>query len=710
MNKGAIILSKSFLESVKNLTKKICHRPYNTQLKTQECRKTGGIKMKKRLLKRMGMQLLGGIIAQCYILPYNPFGLAYFAAAYLQKGTRAFIFPIVLVSMLLTMPAIQAIKYGLAMLVIAVIIELIERTRDSCGKYLGGIIAAISLFSMEIAKAGLSINPEKELLAGFFESIMVFALVIIFSMGIGAVVNPTSNRVLTNEEKVSLGLMAGAVLYAIQGVHIMEFSLVEVTIYFGVLFIAYGYGSGMGALAGAVCGIVMTLWEGNIAILGTLCFSGALAGGFRQLGKLGSSIIYLVGLWLLGTFYAPIVFSPAQLSGILSGTAIFLLLPKKLTISFEASEREEGIGAYYSESKNSMKEMAGIFKRMAKSMSRFHGENDLSFASTLQLNQTAAILENISETLEVEKENRKKMAELIKQKLQRYKVSVKFIRITEQKNHKLKVKMIARNTGGGVLTIKEVAAHLSKYIGKRMRPTYDCKTIMNGEYATFNFTEDPNFMMMYGMAGKTKEGEKISGDTFSYMELEEGQVLMGIVDGMGSGREASQDSEVVVELIEDLLKAGFQEESAINLINSILLSKGNNQSSTAVDIAVTDLYSGKCNFIKLGAAATFIKRNQWIEVMKSTTLPVGILREVDYESTSKKLYDGDYIIMVSDGILEVFPGENKENEFTNFLMDVRLKNPKELADYILNYACKLSEDNVRDDMTVLVAGIWKKAT
>lgn len=666
--------------------------------------------MKKRLMKRIGMQLIGGIVAQCYILSYNPFGLAYFAAAYLQKGTRAFVFPIILVSMLLTMPATEAIKYGLAMLVIAVIIELIERMKDSCGRYLGGVIAAISLFSMEIAKAGLSINPEKQIISGLFESVMVFALVVVFSTGIAAVVSPRSNKVFTNEEKVSLGIIAGAILYAVQDVHIFEFSIVEVIIYFSVLLIAYNYGAGMGALTGAVCGIIMTLWEGNIAILGTLCFAGALAGAFRQLGKLGSSIIYLIVLWILGTFYAPFVFRPEQLSGILSSTAIFLLLPRKLAFSYESSGKEEGVGTFYTESKNSMKEMAGIFKKMANSMSRFQGENDLSFASTLQLNQTAAILENFSESLETEKENRKKTGELIKQRLQRYKVSVRFIKITEQRNHKLKIKMIAKNTASGVLTMKEVATHVSKCVGKRMRPTYDCKTIMNREYATFCFTEEPNFMMMYGMAGKTKEGEKISGDNFSFMELEEGQVLMGIVDGMGSGREASKDSEVVVELIEDLLKAGFKEESAINLINSILLSKGNNQSSTAVDIAITDLYSGKCNFIKLGAAASFIKRNQWIEIMKSTTLPVGILREVDYESTSKKMYDGDYIIMVSDGILEVFPGENKEDEFTNFLMDIKLKNPKELADYILNYACTLSENVVRDDMTVLVSGIWKKAT
>ncbi len=94
--------------------------------------------------------------------------------------------------------------------------------------------------------------------------------------------------------------------------------------------------------------------------------------------------------------------------------------------------------------------------------------------------------------------------------------------------------------------------------------------------------------------------------------------------------------------------------------------------------------------------------------MKSTSLPIGVLREVDYESAYKKLYDGDYIIMVSDGVLDVFEGENKEEELGRLLMDINTKNPKDMADELLMAVREYSGQNIMDDMTVLVTGIWQR--
>lgn len=216
-------------------------------------------------------------------------------------------------------------------------------------------------------------------------------------------------------------------------------------------------------------------------------------------------------------------------------------------------------------------------------------------------------------------------------------------------------------------------------------------------------------MVLHGASSMTKSGESLSGDNFSCTALAEGQLLMGIVDGMGSGDLASGDSEEIIGLLEDLLKAGYEEETALRLVNSVLLGKKNGEASTAVDLAITDLYSGKCSFYKSGAAATFIKRNQWVEVMKSTSLPIGVLKEVDYEAAYKKLYDGDYIVMVSDGVLEAFSGENKEEELGRLLMDIDTRNPKEMADRLLEAVLEYTGQEIMDDMTVLVTGLWQNA-
>jgi len=87
---------------------------------------------------------------------------------------------------------------------------------------------------------------------------------------------------------------------------------------------------------------------------------------------------------------------------------------------------------------------------------------------------------------------------------------------------------------------------------------------------------------------------------------------------------------------------------------------------------------------------------------------MGVFDKPDMESTSKKLYNGDYVIMVSDGILDSIEGEDKEKELGQIILGVRDKKPKEIADSILEQVIKKNNNEIKDDMTVLVCGIWDR--
>ena len=126
-------------------------------------------------------------------------------------------------------------------------------------------------------------------------------------------------------------------------------------------------------------------------------------------------------------------------------------------------------------------------------------------------------------------------------------------------------------------------------------------------------------------------------------------------------------------------------------------------------MSILNLFTGICDFIKIGAAATFIKRQDWVETITSTTLPVGVLNQVDIDGVSKKLYDGDIIVMVTDGVLDCIKGDDKEKIFADLLLDVKKKNPQEIADELLDRSIEQNEYQAIDDMTVIVAGVWKKS-
>jgi stage II sporulation protein E len=72
---------------------------------------------------------------------------------------------------------------------------------------------------------------------------------------------------------------------------------------------------------------------------------------------------------------------------------------------------------------------------------------------------------------------------------------------------------------------------------------------------------------------------------------------------------------------------------------------------------------------------------------------------------SKKLWDGDRIVMVSDGILDAMPGAEKEAAFTDFLAGLPAAGPQETAEMIMAFALSF-DGEPRDDMTVLVGGIY----
>ena len=178
---------------------------------------------------------------------------------------------------------------------------------------------------------------------------------------------------------------------------------------------------------------------------------------------------------------------------------------------------------------------------------------------------------------------------------------------------------------------------------------------------------------------------------------------------MGSGIQAYRDSEMVLELLENLMESGFSEETALRLINTIFVLEGDNLAPATVDMGIIDRYSGICDFMKLGAASTYVKRGDWVEAIRSTSLPMGGGGAPDIESATKKLYDGDFVIMMSDGITESAARLNKEDVLGKMILEMKSGKPQEMANELLKKARKEFQVEEEDDMTVMVTGIWNYA-
>ena len=119
-----------------------------------------------------------------------------------------------------------------------------------------------------------------------------------------------------------------------------------------------------------------------------------------------------------------------------------------------------------------------------------------------------------------------------------------------------------------------------------------------------------------------------------------------------------------------------------------------------MDICAIDLYTGEGEFIKIGAWSTFLLRDNKVKVIPSSSLPMGMLKQVDLETTRRQLMNDDIILMVTDGVTD------SEAWLVKTLERCRLRNPQDIADYILKAAENQFDGLPKDDMTVLAARVW----
>jgi stage II sporulation protein E len=152
-------------------------------------------------------------------------------------------------------------------------------------------------------------------------------------------------------------------------------------------------------------------------------------------------------------------------------------------------------------------------------------------------------------------------------------------------------------------------------------------------------------------SGCTKKGESINGDSVSFFETDRDYFYTLICDGMGSGREAAFTSRLASIFIEKLMHCATPKNVSLEMLNAFLMSK-TDETFTTVDLLEVDLLSGEANFMKAGAAPSFVLRGDRLHRIESRTPPAGVLYRMCAEQTAFSLRDGDFIIQLSDGAEE----------------------------------------------------------
>jgi stage II sporulation protein E len=339
-----------------------------------------------------------------------------------------------------------------------------------------------------------------------------------------------------------------------------------------------------------------------------------------------------------------------------------------------------------------------------------------------QLRGIAKVMDNLAAELHTEVSFKEDLEELVQRELSKLGFGIEKVEVMDLEDGKVAVELEKSICDGNEECRKAIGPLVGQILGRNFSiwnvrcGRKNCQT-----YCTINLVPQRPFSVESSVQRFNKADGIISGDSHALLELQDGKLAVALSDGMGSGPEAAMQSGATISILKRLMESGFDRESAVRTVNSVLLVRSVEETFATIDLAVFDLYTAQVEFIKVGAAPTYIKRGREVVRVDSACLPIGILSSIEIESTTRNLQDGDIVVMVTDGLTQLRRSGGpapRGDWLARMLMRLNDDDPEYIAYELLTRARELNFNQVEDDMTVLVLkvvsrqekGIWPEGT
>lgn len=279
--------------------------------------------------------------------------------------------------------------------------------------------------------------------------------------------------------------------------------------------------------------------------------------------------------------------------------------------------------------------------------------------------------------------------------------------VLEKDTRRISFFMTLRSKNRKNIPVKAVCGLLEQRTGRHLTADPGQKTCIGEEYGLYSFSETVRFEILCGVSRRSGIQKSVCGDNYSIF-TEDGHAYLCLSDGMGRGYGAQRSSEQLLNLLEEFVTCGFSKETTFQLLHTMLLLQEEQEAYATLDLCQINLYTGVCEFMKAGAAASYIIRKRHVQPVELPAMAPGLEKKTGYEKLRVRLRPGDYIVMLTDGVSDTLADKDTAKTVEKLLETVKQQAPKKMSEAILD-AVPASEDQQKtDDMTVLVAGFWEK--
>ncbi len=225
------------------------------------------------------------------------------------------------------------------------------------------------------------------------------------------------------------------------------------------------------------------------------------------------------------------------------------------------------------------------------------------------------------------------------------------------------------------------------------------KSLKQGESVTYKYSQSEAYCVKIGHAAVQKKGEQQCGDSGMSLHTDDGRAIILLSDGMGSGKSASEASKRALELISGFVRSGCSLIESTRAVLPVLNARFEQWGFVTLDLLEIDLFTGNGEFVKYGAAPSFLLRDGKIRKISVDSLPAGIQLQSEQENrtVSLKFKSGDRVLLMSDGAWDDSADER-------FLKEISTLPTVEMAKKIVNRAI---DSGGHDDISLMTVSFYK---
>lgn len=689
------------------------------------------VKEKRKVLtyKNIVTLVISFLVSQVeFIAGFSPFSMSILAANMANKLPLIISFIGIALGTTIKFGWTSLLQFVITTVVFLVLQVLIRRKKDNT-EDISKTKLFMSVLLVKLAYVFIGQVLIYDIVLAITTAITTVVFYTVFTYGLYTVLAFKDKAIVATEEMVSASILLCLLISAIGPVAIWGLSIRNIICILVVLVLGWKNGMSIGATSGVTIGSVLALvGVGDVTLIASYAISGLLAGIFRKFGKIGVIVGFILGNALLAMFANGSTEAIILIKEILVASVALLFMPKRLEYAFDDIFEKtellpEGRGSGFNVEEQvvyKLNTVSEVFDEMAETL----GESASTLVSEKQ--EVMQFMEDVtgkvcsecvnSETCwKKDLYNKYNMIfELLDKLLETNGITVEeFDKIV--KGNCIKKEEFVQSLNGTYELYKlneewkKKLQENKEIISKQLKGFSEVLTSIVSDINNKkdNKENKSKIKIATGVAKISKDNNKVNGDNSAILKLSNGQYIIGLSDGMGAGIDASKNSQLAIDTLEKLVKSGFDKENAIKLVNSLMLLKTEKESFTTLDISAIDTNKKQVEFLKVGACPTFIKNEKGVEIVNSMSLPVGIVDDIDIDLTESKIEKNNYIIMVTDGVID----SNKEmNEewIKNLLEKTDIDNPQRLADVILQEAIDNYFGKPKDDMTVIVSKVTEK--